>query len=55
MTNKDTNRKETPRQTQKGLPLALSEDLGKKGTIGAILEHYNAWLPKYQELAQGPL
>ena len=53
MTNKDYNNKEHLHQTQKELPLALSEDLGKKGTITAILEHYNAWLPKYQELAQG--
>jgi len=53
MSKKDTDNKQESRPPQEGLPLALSDDLGKKDTIAAILEHYNAWLPKYQELAQG--
>jgi len=53
MTNNDHNKKGNHQQTQKELPLALSENIGKKDTIATILEHYNAWLPKYQELAQG--
>lgn len=35
------------------LPLALTDDIGKKDTLDAVIAHYNAWLPKYQELAQG--
>lgn len=40
-------------QVEKELPLALTDELGEKGTLDKVLEHYKAWLPKYQELAQG--
>ena len=35
------------------LSLTLSENLGKKDTLDDVIAHYNAWLPKYQALAQG--
>jgi len=35
------------------LPITLTEEIGKKSTLEAVMEHYEAWLPKYHELAQG--
>lgn len=35
------------------LPLSLTEQVGKKNTLDAILKHYSTWLPRYQEFAQG--
>jgi hypothetical protein len=39
--------------TEAALPLTLTEQLGKKDTLDQVLEHYRAWLPRYQEFAQG--
>ncbi|HWB33950.1 MAG TPA: hypothetical protein VG753_01345 [Candidatus Paceibacterota bacterium] len=49
--DKETKHQENPSQAP--LPLALSEDLGKKDTLNTILDNYKKWLPRYQELAQG--
>src|SRR3569623_665647 len=56
MTKKNPDNQKTPQRQeplQKELPLALSDAPDKKGTLDSILDHYRAWLPKYQEISQG--
>lgn len=50
--NKETHQKEEEKGTEP-LSLALSEKIDKKDTLDTIINHYSAWLPRYQELAQG--
>jgi len=35
------------------LPMSLTEKVGTKDPLDAIFGHYTAWLPRYQEFAQG--
>lgn len=44
-----------PREEKNTEPLSLTlfESIDKKDTLDVIIGHYKAWLPKYQELAQG--
>lgn len=53
MSDKDKNEKNVAQNSTEALSLTLSESLGKKDTLDAVIAHYNTWLPKYQELAQG--
>jgi hypothetical protein len=56
LTKYPTEQKAAARDAQdphKELPLALSDAPDKKGTLDSIFDHYRAWLPKYQEFAQG--
>lgn len=45
----------TEKQTPKNhnLSLELSDQVGKKGTLDAVIDHYKHWLPHYQEFSQG--
>lgn len=40
-------------KSNEALDLSLVEQVGDKGTLDSVIEHYRSWLPKYQELAQG--
>lgn len=52
-TDIDTVTTSNKNDRQDPLPLSLTERLGKKDTLDKVLEHYRAWLPRYQEFAQG--
>jgi len=47
----DTKAKQ--QSAQESLPLTLTDKLGRTDTLDTILDHYTAWLPKYQSFSQG--
>lgn len=43
----------TKRPPEQPLPLSLTEQVGSTDTLTAVINHYHAWLPRYQSFSQG--